>query len=356
MLTSLKIENYRGFESLEIKKLARVNLIAGQNNVGKTSLLEAVFLLSGATNPQLILNANVTRISTGAPEHSDYVIDVISKPLFHDLDMNKVIRVAALDKERGKVSLTISRNQSRSVKLPLPDFQRASDQSEDLNSGLLISADDFNDNKIENQIMFLPTGVHVQSLSPQGIIPFPAIILLAHAGFINPTEDASRLGRLRLRKQDRFVLEMLQLIEPKLQSIEDNSASGVPKIWCDIGLPEQLPLEIMGDGMKRIARLSLAIASTPGGVVLVDEIENGVHHTVMPKVWEALMRFAHKADVQIIATTHSYECIQAAYRAVESTSADFHLHRLQKTDDTMRCVTYTDEAFQGAIKFDMEVR
>ena len=85
-------------------------------------------------------------------------------------------------------------------------------------------------------------------------------------------------------------MNALRIIEPKLQSIEDNSAGGFPMIWGDIGLPELVPLAMMGEGMTRLARLVLAIASAPGGLVLVDEIETGLHHTVLPDVWRAVGR------------------------------------------------------------------
>ena len=63
-------------------------------------------------------------------------------------------------------------------------------------------------------------------------------------------------------------------------------------IWGDIGLPELIPLPVMGEGMTKIASLVLAIATAKGGIVLVDEIENGLHHSVLPKVWETVDRAA----------------------------------------------------------------
>ena len=184
-------------------------------------------------------------------------------------------------------------------------------------------------------------------------MPFDAVILSTRIA--NVQEDATRLGRLRKRKQGDLVLDALQIIEPRLQSIEDNSASGIPMIWGDIGLPELVPLAAMGEGMTRIARLVLAISTSPGGLVLVDEVETGLHHSVLPSVWQAVDEAARQFGTQIIATTHSYECVRAAGQSLGGSNG-FLLHRLEASDSGNRCVTYHPEDIDAAIRHDLEVR
>ena len=162
------------------------------------------------------------------------------------------------------------------------------------------------------------------------------------------------LGQLRTRKQGGLLLDALRVIEPQLTLVEDSAASGEPMIWCDIGLDELVPLASMGDGMVRIARVVLAIAGCPGGVVLIDEIENGLHHGVLDKIWRVVHSAAEKFDVQVFATTHSFECVSAAHHALGK--GNFFLHRLEKQGEDSRCVTYTGEQIDAAIRHDLEVR
>ena len=96
-------------------------------------------------------------------------------------------------------------------------------------------------------------GQTVQVDQPNIPVPFDAVILPTQV--VNHPDNAERLSRLRKRKQDAPILDALRIIEPNLQSIEVNSASGLPMIWGDIGLPELVPLAMMGEGMTRIARL-----------------------------------------------------------------------------------------------------
>ena len=107
--------------------------------------------------------------------------------------------------------------------------------------------------------------------------------------------------------------------------------------------------------MNRIARLILAISASSGGLVLIDEIETGLHHSVLPKVWKVIDKVANECDAQIIATTHSYECVQAAGQSLADTNS-FLLHRLEANGLGNRCVTYQPNDIATAIRHDFEVR
>jgi len=184
--------------------------------------------------------------------------------------------------------------------------------------------------------------------------PFDSSYVSIHS---NPSLIVPILGRLRIQKQDSFVLEALQAIEPSLVSIEDNSSGGSPRIWGDIGLPELLPLEAMGEGMNRLAQLAIRFASTASpGVVLIDEIENGIHHSVMPKIWKVIDTAARKLQIQIFATTHSWECVEAAYNALDLEEADFLLHRIERDTTGCRCVTIPPSSIESIVQYNMEIR
>jgi len=101
----------------------------------------------------------------------------------------------------------------------------------------------------------------------------------------------------------------------------------------------------------------LAIGNAQNGVVLVDEIENGLHHSTLPNVWQAIGEVARQFKTQVFATTHSLECITAAHQAFSASERyDFRLHRLECTDETIRAVTYDQESLAAAIKTGLEVR
>jgi len=87
---------------------------------------------------------------------------------------------------------------------------------------------------------------------------------------------------------------------------------------------------------------------------MVDELENGLHHSVLPRVWLVLNEAAKQFNTQIFATTHSFECVRAAHNSLAG--EDFRLHRLEESDDGNRCITYDPETIAAALEFNLEVR
>ena len=143
-------------------------------------------------------------------------------------------------------------------------------------------------------------------------------------------------------------------MEPDIQRVEANPGSGVPTILVDIGLGELVPLSVMGEGMTRLAQMMIYLCGLPNGIVLIDEVENGLHHSVLATVWKTLEKAAVDLDVQIVATTHSYECFEAAHKALDPDN--FLYHRLEAGSRGHRCVTYDADRIAGAIHYNMEAR
>jgi AAA15 family ATPase/GTPase len=132
---------------------------------------------------------------------------------------------------------------------------------------------------------------------------------------------------------------------------------GAPMLYGDVGLKELVPIAYVGDGLRNLLSMLLAVMCAEGGIVLIDEIENGLHHSVLEGVWSALADAARKADVQIFATTHSMECIHASHAAfAKSATYDLRVHRLEVVDGQIRAVTSDQESLAGAIQFNWEIR
>lgn len=345
MLERLHIRNYRVFNDLEINRLSRINLIAGKNNSGKTSLLEAIFLLAGTGNAQMALYSRGVGLDLDSETG-----ETLWKPMFSELDTSRPIEVMGHQTSLGPLSLKIALEHPRTTEIPSGLASSSSAASFLDEWALVFRYTGPNGQQFESRIRRKKDAFEFESI----LIDFAFRAMIVPSGIGNLREEARLLGRLRKHKRGQVLLEALQVIEPRLQSIEDNSASGTPMIWGDIGLPELIPLSAMGEGMTRIARLILAIASTPGGVVLVDEVENGLHHSVLPKVWQVVDTAAQQFDTQIFATTHSFECIEAAQPFL--CSGDFLLHRLEANGTENRCVTFKPNGISAAIRHNLEVR
>ena len=105
MLEELSIRNYRIFRELKIDQLRRINLIAGSNNSGKTSLLEAIFLLASG-RAEMAVNGHVARVDLEPGSRG--VGDNFWKPFFTDLDMRRSIEIEAFHSSHGRLALKIT--------------------------------------------------------------------------------------------------------------------------------------------------------------------------------------------------------------------------------------------------------
>lgn len=353
VFTSLRVSGYRGLKSLEVERLGRVNLVAGRNNSGKTSLLEAVFLLAHGGSPEVALNANVVRggVSVRAGTIDD--VRALWQPLFSDLDVSRPVSISASHTTHGSLHLEIEHRYSARLGRASTsrDTNRGVSRSSDLRFALRVSSREGHlSRSVQSRASFGEDGGEAKVEGEPLVVP--GVLLKSCAD--SPDDDVKRLGLLRVRKQAQLVVGALQIIEPRLQAVDGFPGPGGYTLWGDIGLPEQIPLAVLGDGVNRLARLVLAMAHERGLIVLVDEIENGFHHSILKNVWKAIYTTAERFDTQVIATTHSYECIRAAHDA--SPGHDLALHRLDADDDGVRCATYDSESIEGAMHHGFEVR
>ena len=169
---------------------------------------------------------------------------------------------------------------------------------------------------------------------------------------------AIRFNNIQIRKQSNRIIDLLCQIEP---SLDDLSLGADGVIYCDIGLNRLMPVNVMGDGMFRLLSIILAISDTENGIVLIDEIENGFHHSSQDILWEAIFRSAKEFNVQIFATTHSIECVKAfssSYsRQVENDNNDkIRLFRIERKDEVFKVLSYDYRTLEASLESNWEVR
>ena len=125
----------------------------------------------------------------------------------------------------------------------------------------------------------------------------------------------------------------------------------------DLGLKEKIPAVHFGQGFIRLLSIYSELIASGKQVLLIDEVENGLHHSVLTEVWRGLLNAAEQENVQVFATTHSYECIRAAHEAFSETlNYDFALHRLEEVKGAVAVTTYDKETLETSLASNFEMR
>lgn len=363
MYHSFSIKNFRCFDDLTLEGLGRINLIGGRNNIGKTAVLEALWIHHGAVNPDLGMRVDGFRgVEQVAPDN-------FLGNLFHGFDRSLTVELCAAgawgDDPR---LLRMWFEDNPTFEIPVPGLENnqpdpLQNSSMGIKSSKVIVMDYFHESEVritakgrlvENQVnpMVRTAGLEASIVRGNPLQGRPLAIFLSvrRAGVSN--DDVIRYSQLEINGQQDGVLQILQLIEPNLKRLVVVSAGPTPAVYADVGTKPLIPMQLMGDGMSRILTVALAIASSPGGMVLVDEIENGLHYTVMEKVWQAIAAFARHYDVQIFATTHSHHCIQSACRAFAADEEEpLRLYAIGRSKGQMRAVKYSREKLVTAFEF-----
>lgn len=195
--------------------------------------------------------------------------------------------------------------------------------------------------------------------------PNNQIMLLSRTTYINPLTLYNGLDSLvsdwistmDLKGKKQNIIDSLKTIEPELTNVITITNQGQVQVYAKIA-DQLLPIRLVGDGLGRLLFVLLAIAANPDSIILIDEIETGFHYTMMETLWKLIAQSAREYNCQVIATTHSYECIQKAVLGIRSAEMEkqFCMYRVEHRDGENRAFRFNGEMTQQSIEMNMEVR
>ncbi len=353
MISQLSIKNFKGFRDFSTDGIKPITIIGGKNNVGKTNLLEAVFLTHDRTNPEMILRQYNWRGVPAVPSEPDHMWG----PFFWNYEMDRLIQIGL---RRGKVDelFTVKYLSEYTPK----KFQPTNDSGVFLTDG--ISGTNWAlelKGSIDGDIVFrghLVAGPGTYAMSIEKPAPIPKSFFHTARGGGIPGEMATIYSKLEIEGDAQWIIEDLQLIEPDLKGLMVASlGAGIPMLYADVGMKKKLPIALMGDGISRFLSLISSMVNTKGGIILIDEFENGLHYSVLPKLWHALARAAKKYDCQIMVTSHSYECLNSAVKGLSGDLANLLGYiRLDQAGENILAKVYDYELLASSIEDNWEVR
>lgn len=362
MYQDIYIKNFRSVKSLHLKDLKQINLISGKNNTGKTSILEAMFLLTGISNPQLAVNIHLFRnLRLTHNENFNF--------MFHNQDFENEIEINGTQFEGENRTLYISPMYDQLMRTDgsNPKKTDTSENIIDSTSPLSISPTTGSSNVKGVQMRFkvgsdkdFRTGINISESGLNNLQMAHGYQETLNGTFISPqncmNQDDERVEKLLINKELNSVIRVLREIDPALQDIRMGTRG---MIYVDLGLETMVPLNIMGDGIRKVVTLLASIASLKNGVIFIDEMENGLHYSALRTLWKAILTACREYNVQLIATTHSYECISSLVEVDEEFLAiddTIRLFRLDRSEQGLRAFSYDREMLRAGIDREIEVR
>ena len=397
ILNSLEIQQFRCFRELRIGHLGRVNLIVGKNNVGKSTLLEALQLFA---RPGSL--ADLLEILLARDEISLADVEERNRGPFHPLGLDSLffdrkevsgeeasISIGPLDSPEDKLSIVIQIENA----IVYPKIE-TKEQIEQINEYLRFNSK--NISKFHSLIRRLLFRVGAATrLYSLGVADSETLVRIPDAGSSLAAIDPATLtlpmrtiplhavgpnglgghaiaqlwDKAYMSPLEKDVISALRIISPEVERvgmkgsgdpIKGNSpdrapGNRIPFVKVE-GFEEPIPLLALGDGVNRLFGLALALVHAKDGFLLVDEIENGIHYSVQADLWRLIFKMAGRLNVQVFATTHSYDCIKAFEEAARESEEEGVLVRLARKGDRTLVGEFDERELEIAVEGEIEVR
>lgn len=364
ILNSLLIEGFRAFKRLEIERLGRVNLIVGKNSVGKTALLEALMIYACQGRPSALLEVLSNRqefvFGGNKSQLIDYPVEDLKYlfyqwPEIHDDLSQHRFRISQFNPHQSPLFVEFD-----AVEVALMWQERWSnkptveslDRSE-LSAGELV----FHISNRSGEVIVPPTLLRAGSLFIEGSVPQ----LFVSSFGISAEKMGEYWDNIALTDLDVEITEAARIIHNKIDRINlINKGTNLPNSfrvpYAKVG-SQRVPLQSLGEGASRIFGLALALANAANGILLVDEIESGLHFSVQHQMWEMIFQLADRLNAQVFATTHSDDCV-AAFQAVAEKymNIEGELIRLEVWNGEHKAILFDEERLELAIREGVDVR
>ncbi len=359
MLSSLRVTNFRIFRDLHIDHMGKVNLIVGRNNVGKTSLLEAVHLYS-------------------SDDVLDTLIRLLRRRQEYSLEKNgreDIVLFSYLFYDNAEIPLCIEIGETNGEdQLVIRSMWRSTEEIED-NEVIRLQRQFYHDppEDLEVEAIEVLTAKRgeeaIQSI-PMNLDRYPSplrrkyrnlskSLFLPASGFHDDSIDPAELwDRVVLTDKESSVLDALRVIEPDLERIVMVQGKRAQRLaMAKLHQRKNMPLRSLGDGMNKLFELALGLVNAgEGGSFLVDEIDSGLHFTTLVNVWRLVFQTAKDLQVQVFATTHSWDCIEAFQVAATEYQDDGLLIRLERIGNDIRAELFSEKDLTIITRESIEVR
>lgn len=365
-LPSLSVQGLRGIEDLSIPRLGRVTLLAGRNGVGKTTVLDAVRIHASRARPAVLSALLVGReeIAAGKDEDAGRMSLSDGRALFFGRDTSGdariaigpldgpdqlQIRVASLSGEPDSLSKTLlgklKGGDTRVMKISFRDSVQLLPPGPQMFPRELMQL-------LASEASELPPEVSCESLGPG----LPGSGELARLwDRITRTDDEDRVIRAVNLAMDEAAERVAVVGDSGGHGGQGPNGRRVVVRIEDQSHP--VPLKSLGDGAVRLLGVALALANSRDGFLLIDEAENGIHHAVQRDFWRMVLQTARDNNVQVLATTHGWDCVRGfAQAATELAAVEGVLVRLERRADRVRAIEYTEDELAVAARDGIEVR
>ena len=369
-IKKLKIAHFRSISTLEVDGLGRVNLITGRNNSGKSSILEAIRILASDASPSVVSSilryreedlSNMDELPRTLDADGGFLLSNLFTgfPLFSDKIMP--IEIMAFGSGYLKeliVSTDWMEDRTEVARKGLLGQKSLFDEENTVPS-LLVDVN--GERRVFSLDYYQRYGYRSKMMRPEQVesTVLPCIFVSPYGG-----ERTAFLGalwdKIALTDHERSVVEALQIIDPEIMGVSMIGGEGQRQLRTAIvrsqNFQRPVPLRSYGDGLNRLFGIVLSLVNAQDGILIIDEFENGMHHSVQLDAWRIIFKLAGQLNIQVFASSHSTDAIAAFQQAAKETPEQGVLVRLTRRGDKVIPTVFDEDELVIATREHIEVR
>ena len=324
-IKEITVENFKRFEKLTIENIGQFNLIVGDNNVGKSSVLEMLLLDKDWTQFSNYLLCVLYNYRKFSDLNTPFIYQYVNKP--NDIQSFMVFSIKTVE--------DISTNFELGINLPT-----------------------------KGQFSWLSLLQRVKVVVPNHVPPNLSIPFLPFQ--LGYSHDLVNYFSNEIQQYDsrmeRLITDIKAII-PNINYFEVNTSIAFNPIIIirQTGVNIKMPLGTFGDGAIKLFRILIEMQIHSGSRLMIDEIDTGIHYSRMKTVWKTLIRAAKANNVQLFATTHNLECIKYYKEALEEEGVEMQneariIRLAEMPDKQVKAYTREFHEFAHAIENENELR
>jgi len=324
-IKNIEIKNFKCFENFKAEGFGRVNLIGGKNNVGKTAFMEAIYV-----------NVHAQDIKS------------FTQVLYAIKHMRENLNLLSIGKSHGNVLEFVDLSNNIFI---ISNKNIAHFKFEE-NDGTKNYFFDFKDEKIKvNSNQFSITTKSIENIE-----------FIDNFGLCN-NEIISNYSFIQKQDEELYLNRILNIFDERIEVFK--VIYETPQ--CKVN-GKYLEITELGDGIRHLISIVTSLYKCKNGYLFIDEIDNGIHHSKLDKLWNIILTISKQQNVQVFATTHSKECIKAlltantenvkTYQPKEHIleSEEIKFIELGRTDGKVDSIIFDFDELKNEVEQNMEIR
>ena len=350
MFRKITIDGFRGIDGFSMEDFRRVNVMVGRNGGGKTSILEAMAVAAAPAAPGGLLMANTWRDMPPASSGSWHSL----LTLFSGMDPHRQMRFEyEADHETASIEIDAVFGASGTDQLE----SGAGTGYEEALRGLRMQYRPDNGKEIESVLDLVEVGFQ-QTVKGKPQRRFAGSFFIHARRGTSLGETAGALTTLYSNKCEGRFIDAVNKVDPRVQRLVPGTQGKQPTVLADLGGPTLVPISVLGDGFCRVALMVTGmVSSDAGNLLIVDEIDSGLHRSVMRGLWESVLELSRQYDFQVFCSTHNEEMLRQTLPAFSDDPDALRVYRIdQSTDGKVSQQPYDYVMLHDAEAAGMDVR